>query len=167
MGSDRARNSWDPRRQWRRVVRQQGRVTLAAEQNAAELLDTEEVRQETLEIVGADGTPDDGYRIQVTGKATKPPFDFQIGGGTMYVGGMRAHLYDKVINYSSQPDWLHPEGDPLWVDPNNQPGDGKLANELVYLLLIEQEVGAVEDTAIKEVALGGPDGSGRTRLLQR
>lgn len=166
MGSDRARNSWDPRRQWRRVVRQQGRVTLEAEQNEGELLDTEELRQETLEIVGADGTPDDGYRIQVPGAATKPPFDVLIGGGTMYVGGMRAHLYDKVINYSSQPDWLHPEDDPLWVKPD-QAADAKLANELIYLLLIEQEVGAVEDTAMKEVALGGPDGSGRTRLLQR
>src|SRR5260370_24719053 len=103
MGSDRARNSWDPRRQWRRVVRQQGRVTLEAEQNEAELLDTEELRQETLEIVGADGTPDDGYRVQVTGKPTKPPLDFQIVGGTMYVGRMRAHLHHKLTNYHPQP----------------------------------------------------------------
>ena len=39
--------------------------------------------------------------------------------------------------------------------------------EAVYLLLREQEVGAVEDPALLDVALGGPDTAARWRILQR
>ena len=39
-------------------------------------------------------------------------------------------------------------------------------NEIVYLLLREQEVGAVEDPALLDVALGGPDTSERVRIVQ-
>ncbi len=40
-------------------------------------------------------------------------------------------------------------------------------NELVYLVASEQEVCAVEDPALADVALGGPDTAQRTRILQR
>ena len=39
--------------------------------------------------------------------------------------------------------------------------------ELAYLLASEQEVSAVEDPALADVALGGPDTMGRQRILQR
>ena len=41
------------------------------------------------------------------------------------------------------------------------------ATELVYLLASEQEVSAVEDPALADVALGGPDTMQRRRILQR
>jgi hypothetical protein len=40
-------------------------------------------------------------------------------------------------------------------------------SEAVYLALTEQEVSAVEDPALREPALGGPDTAARTRLIQR
>ena len=40
-------------------------------------------------------------------------------------------------------------------------------HELVYLLAAEQEVSAVEDPALADVALGGPDTMQRRRILQR
>ena len=45
--------------------------------------------------------------------------------------------------------------------------DREARHELVYLLAAEQEVSAVEDPALADVALGGPDTMQRQRILQR
>ena len=44
--------------------------------------------------------------------------------------------------------------------------DREIRHELVYLLAAEQEVSAVEDPALADVALGGPDTMQRRRILQ-
>jgi hypothetical protein len=165
MASDRARVSYDPTRHYQSVVMQQGRVTLEADVNEAEVLASELLREETLDIVGPAGTPDNGY--QVGGNtATNQPFDFHVGPGTMYVGGERVSLGEPGIDYSNQPEWLDHDGDPLFV--NAAAGAGVFGgNELIELFLREQEVSAVEDTTLREVALGGPDTAQRSRLIQR
>src|SRR5262249_51214485 len=104
------------------------------------------------------GTPDDGYKV--TSNALP---DFTVGAGTMYVGGVRVALSQPVA-YGKQAEWLDHVGDHLWLDPKTI--DGTSA-EFVYLLLREQEVSAVEDVPLREVALGGPDTAQRTRLIQR
>ena len=159
MSSDRARISYDPTRQYRSVVAQQGRVTLEADVNEAQEIAGETLRIETIDVVGPSGTPDDGYKISAVG-GNNAAHDFMVGHGTMYVGGERVSLSSDVT-YSAQPEWLDNSGDPLWLAANNA------AKEFVYLLLREQEVSAVEDTALREVALGGPDTAQRKRLLQR
>lgn len=156
MGSDRARISYNPTQQYRAVVAQQGRVTLEADWNEAQQIASEELREETLDFVGASGTPDNGYEVIAAAQAQ--PFDFATSAGTMYVGGMRA-FSTKPIEYSNQLDWLDRVGDPNWVDPANLK-KAPSARELVYLLLREQEVSAVEDSALLEKALGGPDTQG-------
>src|SRR5258708_13854363 len=75
----------------------------------------------------------------------------------MYVGGLRVEL-DADITYSTQPDWL---------DHGPDQGSPGKTNEFVVLTLRDTDVTAVEDPVLYEVALGGPDTSGRTRLLQR
>jgi Family of unknown function (DUF6519) len=159
MSSDRARVSYDPKRDYRSVVAQQGRVTLEADVNEAQEIAGEILRTETIDIVGPCGTPDDGYKISAVA-GSNPGHDFKVGHGTMYVGGERVGLPGD-ITYSGQPEWLDHDGDPLW------PAANTAAKEFVYLLLREQEVSAVEDTALREVALGGPDSAQRKRLLQR
>jgi hypothetical protein len=144
---------------------QQGRVTLEADWNEAQQVFTEEMRKEALDFVGPSGTPDDGYGVVLYQQPTHPPFDFYIRSGIMYVGGARAELLDPV-QYSHQPDWLDYLGDPDWIDLAAVAA-GPPVNELVYLLLREQEISAVEDPDLKDVALGGPDTAQRTRLLQR
>jgi hypothetical protein len=181
MGSDRARVSFDELQQYRSVVMQQGRVTLEADWNEASDIASEELRKETLDIVGSSGTPDDGYKITLTNpdpNQPTPPFDFFVGPGTMYVGGVRAFLpvidqYSRQIQQRQPNDaprlrpaeWLDASDDPDWVDiasfANNPP-----VTEFVYLFLREQEVSAVEDSDLKDVALGGPDTAQRTRLIQ-
>lgn len=69
----------------------------------------------------------------------------------------------STFRYTHQTDWLDHSDDPDWVDV---PGDKAPNIEFVYLLLREQEVSAVEDLDLKDVALGGPDTAQRTRLIQ-
>jgi hypothetical protein len=159
MGSDRARISFDPTRRYHAVVKQQGRVELEADENEAYSIVGELERLEAIDVIGPCGTPDDGYKI--TGGL--PPFDFNIGPGTMYVGGMRVTLPD-TLQYSKQTDWIDHTNDPMWVAPDKETGEPR---DYVYLFLREQEVSAVEDTALREVALGGPDTAQRLRLIQR
>jgi hypothetical protein len=161
MSSDRARISYDVRRRYRGVVTQQGRVTLEADSNEDRTIAAELLRGETLDVVGPNGTPDDGFRVE----PNTPPYDVQIGPGTLYVGGERVVL-GETLAYGAQTEWLDHDGDPAWVDPG-KPASDKESNELVYLYLEEHEVGAVEDSALFEVALGGPDSAQRIRLLQR
>lgn len=161
MGSDRARISYDPSRHWRGVISQQGRVTLEADWNEADAIAASERRQELLDIVGPAGTPDDGYQI-LPAASGSPAGDLTIQHGTLYVGGERMVL-DSDLDYASQPDWTDTAGDPLWTAPA-VPDSG---TEAIYLLLRAQEVGAVEDPALLDVALGGPDTAARWRILQR
>jgi Family of unknown function (DUF6519) len=160
MGSDRARISYDAKQQYRAVVAQQGRVTLEADWNESQQLIDETIQEETLDMVGASGTPNDGYHLL---SIPKEPFDFTIQAGTIYVGGMRAVLQND-ISYSNQSDWLDRIDDRDWV--TLEAAKQATQSELVYLLLREQEVSAVEDSALREVALGGPDTAQRSRLIQ-
>jgi len=162
MGSDRARISYDSRQHYRSVVMQQGRVTLEADWNESQAIFAEGLRRETLDIIGPAGTPDNGYEVVVTNTAPATPFDFTVGKGTMYVGGERLTLHEDV-QYSTQPDWLDHSDDPDWKMPDAK---NPANDEYVYLLVREQEVSAVEDRALREVALGGPDTAARTRLIQ-
>lgn len=151
MATDVARLSFDPGRRYTGVVTQQGRVALEAEQNEERVIGAEERREVLLDVVGRAGTPDDGYAV-----SAGPGTDLLVGPGTMYVGGLRVTLDEELLT-SKQPDWL------------DQPvvGERPLGREHVLLLLTEHDVTAVEDPALLEVALGGPDGAARTRLVQR
>lgn len=153
MGSDRARRSYNPSRQYRSVVQQQGRVVLEADLNEAQELSAEILRKEVIDIVGPYGTPDDGYRLSFP--TPNPNRDFSVGAGTLFVGGQRLSV-TQPISYFQQPDWSDGP-DPVTNTPR----------ELVYLQVNEEEISAVEDPDLREVALGGPDTAQRVRLLQR
>jgi DNA-binding Lrp family transcriptional regulator len=154
MGSDIARVSFDPSRKYSGVVMQQGRVFLEADWNEQQTIAAEELRAEALDIVGVAGTSDDGYCIGFSTPASPPNFDFTIGAGSMFVGGLRVDT--RATTYFTQPDWLTPP------PPNPTPP----ASEYIVLHLAEQEVGAVEDHQLKDVALGGPDTGQRRRIVQ-
>jgi hypothetical protein len=177
MAADRARVSYDPSRQWRALIAQQGRVTVEADWNEASAIDSERVRDLTLAVIGTQGTPDGGYVVTAIPAAGSPPAgappagsptpsgpgDLIIGPGTLFVGGERLNL-DAPVAYSAQPDWLDHSTDPRWSPPAVPAGT---SYELVYLIASEQEVSAVEDPALTDIALGGPDTMGRQRMLQR
>jgi hypothetical protein len=169
MASDRARVSHDPTRNWRGLIAQQGRVTVEADWNEAATIEEEHDRALTLDFVGPVGTPDGGYAVTPVPATGGPPGslpgDLTIGSGTLYVGGARLVL-DGSVTYSAQPEWLDRSTDLLWVPPGVPPV-APATQELVYVLACEQEVSAVEDPALADVALGGPDTMLRRRILQR
>src|SRR5437868_11354052 len=108
MGIDRARNSYDAKRQYRSVVAQQGRVTLEADANEAELIRTIETRAELIDIIGPTGTPDSGFAIQVspTGVAAVP-WSFSFDAGTIYVGGLRVENAEiRTYEGQKQAEWV-------------------------------------------------------------
>ncbi|MBK8211868.1 MAG: right-handed parallel beta-helix repeat-containing protein [Rhodospirillales bacterium] len=149
---------------YRSVVSQQGRVTLEADANEAEEIRADESRAELIDIIGPTGVPDDGFKVTVPGAGLQP-FDFSIGKGTLYLGGVRVRQDDHKATYlgQQQTEWIdYPAGAPAGYPANTSP-----FTEAVYLSVTEQEIGAVEDEALREVALGGPDTAARTRLIQR
>jgi Family of unknown function (DUF6519) len=150
MTADIARITYDPRRKYRSVVAQQGRVTLEADSNEASAIAGEALRLETIDVIGPAGTPDDGYKVAPGPSAG----EIDIGRGTMYLGGWRLTL-EKTVNIAAQPDWL--DQPPLQLPTSDM---------VISLLITEQAVSAVEDRALREVALGGPDSAARTRLMQ-
>jgi Family of unknown function (DUF6519) len=164
MSSDLARVTYDPSRRYHGVVAQQGRVSLEADWNEAQAITREQIETRTLDLIGPAASPDRGYRVEpvVTGEGAATG-DLRISRGAAYVGGQRVSLGGDIC-YSNQPDWRDHAKDPLWREatvPEEQP------RELVYLMLREQEVSAVEDPALRDVALGGPDTTQRLRILQR
>ncbi len=112
------RLSYDPTRRYRSPSSpQQGRVTLeATDMNEAQY----DRRCENLIglrrsiLVGPCGTPDNGFLV----KAGKAVPDFDVGPGTMYVGGLRV-VQEKEIAFASQSEWLDMSTDPLLGRPDD------------------------------------------------
>jgi hypothetical protein len=162
MTSDRARVTYDPSRRYHGVVAQQGRVSLEADWNEAQAVAAAELAARTLDVIGRAGSPDRGYEVTPVADGDNATGDLLVRAGTLYVGGHRVHA-ERAVRYADQPEWADHEGDPLWRDPE-VPGHPR---ELVYLLAREQEVSPVEDPALRDIALGGPDTTQRLRILPR
>ena len=164
MAADKARITHHAPRKYREVVSQQGRVLLEADLNEETRLGSERARKHALDFVGPCGTPDGGFKLAGSAPGSG---DFIIGPGTMYVGGLRVTQQDDVA-YSKQTEWLdreeaEPWGEDLWREPQAL----MEGTHHAMLVLREQEVTAVEDPALRDVALGGPDSAARSRLVQR
>src|SRR5690349_16729424 len=168
MPSDRTRTSQDLRQNYTRPVMQQGRVILDRDFNSLQETLAGQIENDAVDIIGPCGTPDDGFAISLP--SASPPsdeFDFLIKAGTMYVGGQRTVFratnsagQPRTYSYFHQPDWYQP--DSPTGSPSTSPG-----KETISLRLFEQEVSAVEDPDLKDVALGGPDTTQRIRLMRR
>jgi hypothetical protein len=148
MVADIARVSYDPSRQYRAQVSQQGRVTLEADSNEASIIATETLRRETIDIFGPATALGDGYKVSAGGST------ITIATGVFYLGGWRLEL-DTAIDLAAQPDWIDAPRAAF-----------RQGDQVIALLLTEQSITAVEDQALREVALGGPDSAARDRLMQ-
>jgi hypothetical protein len=162
MPSDRSRSTDRTQHRYTGIAAQQGRVILDRDVNALQGFIADRVESEAVDVIGPCGTPDDGFAIStISGSPSNR--DFRIAPGTMYVGGERIVFPGKrdgtalTYSYFNQPDWVAP----------SPPAQPEPPFELVYLDVIEQEVSAVEDPDLLEVALGGPDTTQRVKLLAR
>jgi uncharacterized protein DUF6519 len=162
MGNDITRSTFDHRKQYVGVVKQQGRVTLDADDNEALDIALDSSRRDTLEIIGVGGSPGDGFRI-ANPREDDGSLNFDIPAGSIYVSGIR-YLLEEDQTYQEQSDWWRndpQEGRVPMPDPDTDRTD------LVYLMLWQQDVSATEDVELLEVALGGVDTTARRKTFGR
>ena len=154
--SDISRWSTDFRKRYDGVRLQQGRVVTDDDVNEAARIELEDRRRTRVDVIGPEGSPDNGFAIGTVTIGANGA-DFTIDAGTLYVGGLRLHL-DAATTYLGQSDFLQIETIPA-------PAAGRI--DLVYVEAWEQHVSAVEDSEIFEVALAGADTSTRLKPMQR
>jgi len=182
MHGDFSRDTFDPAKNYSRVLMQQGRVTLDADWNEQASIFLRYLRLLTRDIFGAHAGPsaDLGFEIvgNLTGQALKdklaqllPPGqrrdeiekailagDVLIGKGRYYVDGLLVENHAPIL-YSEQPG--APFSDDLTPDDFKK-FPRKL---LLYLDVWERHVTYLEDDHIREVALGGPDTCSRAQVF--
>jgi hypothetical protein len=179
MKGDFTRDTFDPLKQFSRVLLQQGRVQLDADFNEQAAILLHYLQTVTADLVGPFGGPEndlgfallpnaaqianlsqeeqerlkaDKERLEALFKKLKPnTLDFVISKGRYYVGGVLCENHDYAI-YSEQ------AGYPQEVFQKLKPPF------LFYLDVWERHLTAVEDQQIREVALGGADTASRAKV---
>jgi hypothetical protein len=167
-----------PRKHYSGVRMQQGRVILDSDWNESERIDDEEARRTLVDMICSKGTSNQGFRVgnlrnaEVKPTAADPvaSYDFDVANGSFYVGGLRfeTETDEGFETFLGQSDWLQIDAvaENLPVRPADLPAGG-VRRDLVYLRGWEQCVTAVEDSELRERALGGPDTSVRVRRMRR
>ena len=131
------------------VLDQQGRVKTDYD-TAVNVAIESHLRQHALRyIIGRSGAPADnpGFRLSRT-----PQGDLIIGAGDYYVDGILC-TNDQAVSFTEQPDL-----------PGQELPEAA-GRYLAYLRVFERHITAIEDPDIREVALGGPDTTTRTRTV--
>ena len=154
MKADIGRMTFDPAKNFARVVLQQGRVQLESDWNEQVAILVHALRTLAADLIGPWGgttgafavAPKDGF-----------PRDVEVGAGVYYVDGVRIENPTPVL-YGNQPFYPVPEQERL-----TSPSGGGPGHYLLYLDVWEQLVTADQDEDLRDVALGGLDTAARTR----
>ena len=158
MKGDFSRYTFNPKKRYSGVLMQQGRVQLDADWNESQAIDQYHTETNGTDIIGACGTPffNDGFRIILDKDENLKKL--LIGEGRFYVDGILCEN-DKDFSYYQQPDYPNP--------PNivEQLRDYKTSAGIFYLDVWQRHVTSLEDSQIKEVALGGPDTATRIKTI--
>lgn len=165
---DIARDSFDPLKNFSRVLKQQGRVELEADWNEQAAMTLRCMRLMMSDLVGPYGGPemDCGFRVFVHNDVASPKLDshtkqllkdcsagdFVLSSGHYYVEGVLCENH-APFRYTHQSGGRHR---PLAVETKQC--------HLVYLDVWEREVTALEDESLREVALGGADTAARMQV---
>jgi hypothetical protein len=146
MKGDFSRLTFNPRKRYSSVRMQQGRLLLEADWN--EQLDIEEhdQRTERIDVIGQTGVPklDAGFGVSAGASG-----DLTLSAGRLYIDGILCET--ESTSFLKQPDL---PGAKLPTDKGQY---------LVYLDVWERLITTLDDPAIRETALGGPDTCVRLR----
>lgn len=144
------------RNHYNRLLGQQGRVQLDSDMNEQSAIQQRLLRTLIIDLLGRAGGPRDdcGFGLGDWKAADGKPrqHDFLIGAGRYYVDGILVEN-DSPVAYADQPHLP----DPPLLDNGT--------SYLAYLDVWERHVTYLEDEAIREVALGGPDTSTRVQTV--
>jgi Family of unknown function (DUF6519) len=181
MYADLSRVTFRAGRNYSAVLAQQGRVQLDADLNEQAAIHAGQLRALAADLIGPyGGGPKGGTGFEITHSAgTGGPDDLTIGGGRYYAGGIAVDA-TRPVPAVPVPDDGPPQDPPeppawtYWTQPDafrdpDRPGDRLPADfpYLVYLRVWERSVAAVEDPALREVALGPamPDTAARVKVV--
>lgn len=156
MKGDFSRSSYDPRKHYRSVLMQQGRVQMDADWNEQLRIDQHVEHATTLDVAGPSGAPLDGGGFRIDAKADGS--DLTISAGRMFVDGMLCEN-DAPIAFADQFAADYPSNTGVAA------ALGSATIGIVYLDVWERHITTLEDPEIREVALGGPDTCTRAKTV--
>ena len=157
MKGDFSRDSFNLKKNFSRVLMQQGRVQLDADWNEQSSILLNYMRQFVVDLIGQHAGLNNAFAIEIKDDAAGKP-DLFITPGIYYVGGIRCEcseerLNDKPISYFNQPNY-RPNKNELPAVPY-----------LIYLDVWERHITCFEDESLCEVALGGIDTTTRAQVV--
>ncbi|MEM9265774.1 MAG: DUF6519 domain-containing protein [Cyanobacteria bacterium P01_F01_bin.13] len=158
---DFTRDTHSPKKQFLRVLMQQGRVQLDADFNTQTAILLDYLQTLAMDLIGPYGGPVEnvGFEIQLDPNNPNQVQDLTISPGRYYIEGLMCKNTKENASYEKQP-YLSVESDHDYPD----------LPFLVYLDVWERHVDASQDDtseygSIREVALGGPDTATRSQVI--
>ncbi len=162
MKGDFTRDTFHSEKHFSRVLMQQGRVTLDADHNEQAAIELHHLRTLARDVIGPYAAPagaDGGFVL-----ATDASGGFTIGKGRYYIDGILVENDTDHCTYKTQPDFPVPADDALLkAIAGSANAEGSLSF-WIYLDAWEHHVTPIEDDAIREKALGGPDTCTRAKV---
>lgn len=161
MKGDFTRVTFDPRRHYNRVLAQQGRVSLDADHNEATDIAAHLDETTRLDVIGVSGAPyhfegpDHGDGFELVPRLPNAPGD-PVTADQMVVSRGRYYVQGLLVENDTSL--------PLADQIKDTYTDGRY---IAYLDVWERLISAVEEPALREVALGGPDTSVRVKTEWR
>ncbi|MCX6923046.1 MAG: DUF6519 domain-containing protein [Verrucomicrobia bacterium] len=176
MKGDFSRNTFNPKKHYRSVLKQQGRVDVDADWNEQQAINMRRIETEATDVIGGCGAPkhDAGFHVvtdlgqlknpeenNLAGNTIPqgspitiplPAGDFLISAGRYYVDGILCEN-EQIVTYTTQPDL-----------PAAQVMD-QSGFYVVYLDVWQRHITALDDPSIREKALGGPDTATRLKTI--
>ena len=149
MKGDFTRWNFKPEKHYHAVLKQQGRVDLDADWNEQDAIASHRVETETIDVVGPSGAPAGpagGFALSVVSN------NLQISKGRAYVDGLLCENEQNVL-ITAQPDF------PNFTAPT------AAGIYIAYLEVWERHITALDDSGIREDALGGPDTCTRAKTV--
>lgn len=161
MKADLSRETFSSRKHYSAVLMQQGRVQTDADWNEQRAIDRHRIEAEARDLFGPSGARADasGFEISVHDGKT-----LGIGPGNLYVDGI---LCQNEVTEDGEPLLFEDQADvpPGLRVPVIERLTGDLDVRLAYLDVWDRHVTALDDEGIREVALGGPDTTTRSRTI--
>lgn len=166
MKGDFSHYRFDATKHFNRVLKQQGRVDLDSDWNEQAAIGQHLMRTLIADLLGPHAGPQENAGFGVIDwdalsseehewlkkHALEPALgDFLIGAGRYYVDGLLVEN-ESPVSYRKQPDWRPPAAE-----------TGR--RYLVYLDVWERHISYIEDDAIREAALNGPDTCTRAKTV--
>ncbi|MGH3796764.1 MAG: DUF6519 domain-containing protein [Pseudonocardiaceae bacterium] len=169
MQADFSRRTFDRAKHFSAVLSQQGRVQLDADANEQAAILLYRLRTVIADLVGPAAAPESaaGFAIEPHFDTSQKLDDLRISPGRIYVHGILVENEQGAP--ADQNSWAT-----YWNQPDGYLEPDAVADQLpqavpfvVYLRVWERLITAVQDPAIREVALGdpGPDTAARSKVI--